>query len=184
MVRWHGLQGSLVASGTSRYLRILAVRTSTRIPARASISTSVSMLFFGLIVTVSGCSDPTGTGLHSALQTDRASYVAQSLGGSGSAQRFGFTVTARFVNSSNDTLFLAWCYPDSPYPIYGVELVNRATTDMWGAAYGSAWACVGHDNPAFWRACFGLVSRFSLVEKKRVASFHTTQENRMSSVLR
>ena len=78
------------------------------------------------------------------LVTDQASYVAQQERG-GSHPSYGFNVVARFVNLTTRTVYLARCYPDSPHPIYSVELVDQE--DDWGAAYNGAWACVGHENP-------------------------------------
>jgi hypothetical protein len=86
--------------------------------------------------------DPASSGLH----TDRTAYVATRVGGEGVYTQYGFRVEARFNNMSRDTLYLARCYPESPTPIYGVELVDTpAASFREGAAYSGAWACVGHD---------------------------------------
>jgi len=85
--------------------------------------------------------DPAQTG----LATDRASYVARYESGQGTYRQFTFTVVARFTNHTAGTLYLGRCYPDSPHPIYGVELVD-ASRSAWGSAFGPAWACVGHDD--------------------------------------
>jgi hypothetical protein len=85
--------------------------------------------------------DTTPVGRHGELlQTDTLFYVAAPRSG-----RFGFDLLAHFTNTSADTVYLDRCYPDSRAPIYGVELIGKS--DPWGAAYNSAWACVGHENP-------------------------------------
>jgi hypothetical protein len=79
-----------------------------------------------------------------SLHTDQTIYIAQQERG-GSHPSYGFQVVTRFVNLTTRTVYLARCYPDSPYPLYSVELVDPE--DEWGAAYNGAWACVGHENP-------------------------------------
>ena len=78
------------------------------------------------------------------LRTDQTQYIAQQARG-GTRPTYGFDLIARYENRTGRTVFLARCYPDSPHPIYGVELVGQK--DDWGAAYDRAWACVGHENP-------------------------------------
>lgn len=79
-----------------------------------------------------------------ALSTDRASYTATYEDGDGSYRRYGFTVVARYTNRTKAPIYLARCYPDSPHPIYGVNLVED--DDSWRAWYNGAWACVGHES--------------------------------------
>ena len=86
--------------------------------------------------------DPASAGLH----TDQATYVATRISGEGAYTQYGFRVEARFNNTTGDTLYLARCYPESPTPIYGVELADApAASYRDGAAYDGAWACVGHE---------------------------------------
>lgn len=80
------------------------------------------------------------------LHTDRSAYVATRIGGEGAYTQYGFRVEARFTNDGRDTLYLARCYPESPTPLYGVELADSpGASFVHGAAYRGAWACVGHD---------------------------------------
>jgi hypothetical protein len=81
--------------------------------------------------------------VHVTLLTDRDEYVATYISGEGAYSHYGFTVVARVQNHSPDPIYLARCYPESPHPIFGIELVDRS--DPWGAAYDRVWACVGHD---------------------------------------
>ena len=51
------------------------------------------------------------------IQTDKTTYIAQ-LEQEGSRPRYGFDLVARFENSTNKTIYLARCYPDSPFPMF------------------------------------------------------------------
>ncbi len=73
------------------------------------------------------------------LTTDRASYIAESLGGIGRNRDFAFTIIARFANNSDKTVYLARCDPRSPYPMFGIGMTAEGES-----AYDGAWACVGH----------------------------------------
>jgi len=77
------------------------------------------------------------------LRTAHTSYVARYEGSEGLHRQYGFTLVARIENRGGTAVYLARCYPDTPYPIYGVELVDGE--DPVGAAYSRVWACVGHD---------------------------------------
>lgn len=77
------------------------------------------------------------------LQTDRAAYSAGFIGGEGPYRRYTVTVVARFTNKTSRPVYLERCYPDTPYPIYGIV----STEEGREAAYSAAWACVGHDRP-------------------------------------
>lgn len=77
------------------------------------------------------------------IRTDRTEYVAEYVEGSGSYSVYGFTVVARFTNTTGKTVFLGRCYPDTPHPTFDVVLVGAE--DAWDASgYLTAWACVGH----------------------------------------
>ena len=92
------------------------------------------------------CADPTGPARDGEpVQTDATVYIARHVAGSGTYRQYGFAVVSRFLNSRADTVFLARCYPDTPFPIYGVLLAGKPHSD--GAAYSPVWACVGHRNP-------------------------------------
>jgi hypothetical protein len=96
-----------------------------------------------------GCSDPNGVvgpvRDNAQFQTDTTIYFARYVRGEGTDRQFGFTLLSRFMNATQDTLYLARCFPDSAYPVYGIEMANPP--DRWGAAYNAAWACVGHESP-------------------------------------
>lgn len=78
-----------------------------------------------------------------AVRTDRDRYVAARVPGSSAPfDQYEFTLVATFTNPTAATLYLGRCYPDSPGPMYGIELVQPENPD--GAAYDAAWACVGH----------------------------------------
>src|SRR5688500_16273703 len=72
------------------------------------------------------------------VQTDTPKYVAQAPQGGG---QWRFRVIARFTNTRPDTLFLGRCFPDSPRPTYGVELLQPLNGE--GSAFDPVWACVG-----------------------------------------
>ncbi len=92
------------------------------------------------------CADPTGPAREGEpVQTDATVYFARHMGGSGDDSQYGFMLVSRFLNAQADTVFLARCYPDTPYPIYGVHSVD--TPHSKGAAYSPFWACVGGSDP-------------------------------------
>ena len=78
-----------------------------------------------------------------ALRTDRAEYVALRVTGSGASTIYSFTVVATFENATDSTLYLARCYPGTPYPIYYVELLSSNASSE--SAFSPGWACVGHE---------------------------------------
>lgn len=103
----------------------------------------------GIALGAAACADTLGlAGVFGAgtvtLRTDRTEYVATYVSGEGAYRQYGFTVVARLENRGPERVYLARCYPDSPHPIYGVELVDQ-DGDSWGSGYSGAWACVGHD---------------------------------------
>ena len=73
------------------------------------------------------------------LVTDAASYVAALGPQIGTTRIHSFTVIARFTNRSRYTVHLSRCFSHTPYPIHGVDTVDRVSE----AAYNPAWACVG-----------------------------------------
>jgi hypothetical protein len=75
------------------------------------------------------------------LTTDSASYTAVPIGYSQVVVR----VVTRYRNPTSTPIALDRCYPNSPYPIFGVELV--APKNQEGAGYNPDWACVGNDKP-------------------------------------
>lgn len=79
-----------------------------------------------------------------AIQTDGVRYDATPTGDAAPGfVDYELTVVATFTNPTDDTLYLDRCRPDSPGPIYGVDLIEPEDPD--GAAYDADWACVGHD---------------------------------------
>ena len=77
------------------------------------------------------------------LRTDRAAYQASLAGGEGPYRRYAVTLAAQLSNGLSIPLYLQRCYPDTPYPIYGVVSAEEGRE----AAYSPVWACVGHDRP-------------------------------------
>ena len=98
------------------------------------------------LLALAGCAsalDPVGE--DSALRTDQAAYVARYLAGEGPYRQYGFTLVARFENRTGGPVYLERCYPNTPYPSFGVELVGgdgRAPE----SGYDPVWACVGHES--------------------------------------
>ena len=77
------------------------------------------------------------------LRTDRAAYSARPIGGEGPYRTYAVTVVAQFTNGMSQPVYLQRCYPETPYPIYGIVAAEEGRE----AAYDPAWACVGHDLP-------------------------------------
>jgi hypothetical protein len=98
-----------------------------------------------IILIVHGCelADPAPDA--ASLITDRTVYVARYISGEAPYQRYGFRVVARFENRTGQTLHLLRCHPDSPRPIYQVELLDDS--DGGASAYNGMWACAGHGHP-------------------------------------
>ena len=78
-----------------------------------------------------------------SLSTDSAAYTAARITNGASLLQYGFTAVVRYTNPTDETIYLARCYGDTPYPIYGV--VPAQDPDGTLAAYNPMWACVGHD---------------------------------------
>lgn len=79
-------------------------------------------------------------GVHFSL--DRAEYVAVQVRNQPPI-RYEFQLTATLENHSRQALYLTRCHPDSPVPLFGVQLVTPDNPD--GSAYDPIWACVGGD---------------------------------------
>ena len=98
-----------------------------------------------LLVLGTGCARvPSEPADVTPLVTDRSSYAATYEGGDGTYRRYGFTVIARYTNSSSAPVYLGRCYPTSPHPSVGVALVEASGTGR-ESAYSPIYACVGHD---------------------------------------
>lgn len=102
----------------------------------------------GAVLTLLGCQasptapSPVGASTGQvALSTDRASYLAVSDGSDGPYRTYMVTVVSRFTNGLTRPVYLERCYPDTPFPIYGVVPAEGVIE----AAYNPVWACVGHD---------------------------------------
>lgn len=92
-----------------------------------------------------GCASSTGLPSRApdgAFTTDATAYVARRSDALAPAQ-FGFDIISRFENRGATTLYLGRCFPESPQPMFGVEIVEPAGAQ---SGYGYFWACVGHDN--------------------------------------
>jgi hypothetical protein len=85
------------------------------------------------------------------LTTDSMVYTARPTGRAGNSTQYAFTVIARLANRGDAPLYVPRCYPTSPGPVYGVQLLDTAATPQPGtanrAAYNRMWGCVGHNNP-------------------------------------
>jgi hypothetical protein len=94
-------------------------------------------LLLGLVL-LPGCDGILGPGddPEPAIRTDRESYAAVPVFPDYS--QYAFTVITTFTNPTGDTLYLDRCYPDTPYPIYGV-----GREDDQEVGWNAAWACVG-----------------------------------------
>jgi hypothetical protein len=77
------------------------------------------------------------------LRTDGAAYSARLIGGEGSYRTYAFTLVAQFTNRMPESVYLERCYPDTPYPVYGIGSGAGGPA----AAYDPAWACVAHGVP-------------------------------------
>ena len=113
---------------------------------------SYSITLAALICTTAACSDSPTAPLPSAellandegtFTVDRAVYTATP-DRSVEYARFRFQLVARFTNTTNQPVYLSRCYPNSPSPIFGIQLLGEGV-DQWGSAFDMAWACVGHD---------------------------------------
>jgi hypothetical protein len=85
--------------------------------------------------------ESSGTAGHGPFTTDASTYVAQSL--SSVQGRYAFTVIARYTNTTALPIYLARCFPNTPYPTFGVQLTDGSNPE--GAAYDMTWGCVGHN---------------------------------------
>jgi hypothetical protein len=81
-----------------------------------------------------------------ALQTDSLAYTAVYRAGQAPYRLYGFRVVARFTNRTPAPVYLERCYPDSPTPIFDVQLVgDTAGAGPLGSVFRRLWGCVGHD---------------------------------------
>lgn len=76
-------------------------------------------------------------------QVDRTEYTAAYVRGEGQGSTYGFTIIARYENTTADTLYLPRCRPRDRTPEYGVEAIDDTTKE---SAYDGVWLCVG-DSP-------------------------------------
>ena len=90
-------------------------------------------------MTVLACRDNPLAPLPSTLSTDAVRYVAVPGNPIGATREYSFTIVARFTNSGRYTVFLSRCFSDTPYPIFGIDVVGSDTA----SAYSPGWACVG-----------------------------------------
>ena len=71
------------------------------------------------------------------LRTNQTEYIAESETGFS----YGFSLTAKLENTTDQTLYLDLCYPDDTSPIYSVTLAEESDKK---SSWNPAWACVGH----------------------------------------
>jgi hypothetical protein len=79
------------------------------------------------------------------LQTDQSDYIAKYEKTVYGVRLYEFTLVARFENGAKDPVYLDRCYPDTPYPLYGIYAIEGG--EVKESAYQRAWSCVGHDKP-------------------------------------
>ena len=93
----------------------------------------------------SGCRSVTDPGEGAVvMRRDKVGYTARILAGAGTFTRYGFTAVVTTRNLGRQAVYLSRCYPDTPVPIHGVELVDGDPGRQ--SAYDALWACVGHEN--------------------------------------
>lgn len=90
------------------------------------------------------------------LTTNRYLYMAEYLEGEEPFRRYEFRIAVKFKNRTDDTLYLDRCLIDSPYPKFGIGLVNSHK----GSAYSRFWACIEHGED--FRVLPGAVRRDTL----------------------
>lgn len=91
-----------------------------------------------------GCGGPILPGTQElAITTDRAAYVAESVGHPDGLAEYEFQLTATVENVGTGTVFLERCRPEDPRPTYAIELLDAP--DQWGSAFNPTWGCAGHD---------------------------------------
>src|SRR5438309_1941323 len=70
-----------------------------------------------------------------AIQTDSLAYTAVGAAGAELGQ-YRVRVIARYTNQWTAPVFLARCFPTSPSPIYGVQVVGDTSgTGPYGSAF-------------------------------------------------
>lgn len=79
------------------------------------------------------------------LTTDATAYTAKRIATGPQSPRYYVAVVATFTNRGSVPIHLVRCYPNSPTPIYGIDLLGRSDDER--SAYDPDWACVGHDKP-------------------------------------
>lgn len=75
------------------------------------------------------------------IQTDATLYVAEPV--VEGSRSYAFTVVAEFTNQTDRTIYLDRCFPDTPYPIFGVRLIGASDPMDEGSAFDPYWGCVG-----------------------------------------
>ncbi len=56
--------------------------------------------------------------------------------------RYRYTVITRYENRGTTPLYLGRCFPETPQPLFSVDLSDRSQGE---SAYTQIWACVGHN---------------------------------------
>ncbi|MEM1271263.1 MAG: hypothetical protein AAGI08_14570 [Bacteroidota bacterium] len=106
---------------------------------RAQLSLVLLPVVFLSACSLDEVSEPAAGG--TPIQTDKAVYTAEPVG-AGDREVYAFDLTATFENTTAQTVYLGRCFPDTPMPIYRLEVLGEA--DGQQAAYDAVWACVDH----------------------------------------
>jgi hypothetical protein len=105
----------------------------------AAVAAAVALLAVGGCHATESFENP-GPPPNMAIATDRTDYAAQRI--DGALHRYRFTVISRFQNRTATPLYLGRCFPNSPQPLFGVQLASPGTTE---SGYEQVWGCVGHE---------------------------------------
>jgi hypothetical protein len=73
--------------------------------------------------------------------TDTTGYTAVRI--PGTLERYRFAVITRYQNRGATPVYLGRCFPQTPRPLFSVDIVEPATEE---SGFGQVWACVGHDD--------------------------------------
>lgn len=111
-----------------------------RVVKKVALSALVALTLSSCTTTAPDSGLPAGV----RFSLDRPEYVAVQVRNEPPI-RYEFQLTATLENRSDQTLYLTRCHPDSPVPLFGVQLVTPDNPD--GSAYDPIWGCVGGEFP-------------------------------------
>jgi len=99
---------------------------------------------YGVGLLALGCGDISGTESRDvSVTTDKSSYEAAHVSGTGMYGTYGFNVVARIQNTGQRSIYLGTCYPNDTNPMFFVVTDDGNTGSR--SAYNPNWGCVGHD---------------------------------------